>query len=82
MRRITNGARKAWRTVRIALLAARMLVTVRKALPWWLAVLIVFGALPIPGPVDNVALVVAVAILAIFYRPLLRVCVRAAQLET
>ena len=71
-----------WHTVRVALLAARMLLTVRKALPWWLAALLVFGALPIPGPVDNVALIAAVAILAVFYRPLLRVCVRAAQLES
>ena len=59
-----------------------MLVTVRKALPWWLAALLVFGALPIPGPVDNAAFIVAVAVLAIFDRPLLRVCVRAAQLES
>ena len=76
------GTRQAWHTVCVALLAARMLLTVRKALPWWLTALIVFGALPIPGPVDNAALVVAVAILAIFYRPLLRICWRAAQLES
>lgn len=54
----------------------------RKAVPRWQRALLVFGALPIPGPVDNVAFIAAVAILAIFYRPLLRVCVRAAQLES
>ena len=71
-----------WQMARTALLAARMLLTARKALPRWLQALLVFGALPIPGPVDNVAFIVAVTILAVFYRPLLRVCIRAAQLES
>ena len=69
------------RVARTGMLAALMLLTVRKALPRWLAGLLVFGALPIPGPVDNVAFIVALAILWFFYRPLLRVCWRAAQIE-
>ena len=74
-------ARASLRMARTGMLAARMLLTVRRALPRWLAGLLVFGALPIPGPVDNVAFIVALAILWFFYRPLLRVCWCAAQLE-
>jgi hypothetical protein len=38
------------------------------AIPRWLRALLVFGALPIPGPVDDVALVVGVIILVIRHR--------------
>jgi hypothetical protein len=38
------------------------------AIPRWLRGLILFGLLPIPGPVDNIALAVAVAILVLRYR--------------
>lgn len=71
----------AWRYTRTALLAARMLLTVRKALPRWLVALLVFGCLPIPGPVDNAVQIIALIILAVFFRPLLRVCWHAASLE-
>lgn len=39
-----------------------------KAVPRWLRALLVFGLLPIPGPVDNVALLVALVILWTCYR--------------
>lgn len=41
-------------------------------LPRWLRWLVLFGALPIPGPVDDVALVVAAVILVTFYRHRIR----------
>ena len=34
--------------------------------------LLIFGALPIPGPFDELALLIAGAILWLFYRPLLK----------
>jgi hypothetical protein len=34
--------------------------------------LFVVGLLPIPGPVDEVVLLLALAIVAVFYRPILR----------
>jgi hypothetical protein len=66
---------------RTAVKAAKYLITVRAALPRWVTGLIVFGLLPIPGPVDEVALIVAAVVLIVRYRPLLRVCWRAAVLE-
>lgn len=41
-------------------------------IPTWLRALLIFGVLPIPGPVDNVALIVGVAILWIAHRDLIR----------
>lgn len=46
---------------------ARALAT-DPSIPRWLRVLLIFGALPIPGPVDNVALIVAMVILFTCYR--------------
>jgi len=40
--------------------------------------LVVAGALPIPGPVDEIVLLVAAAPLLLFYRPLLREAWRSA----
>jgi hypothetical protein len=62
--------------------AARFLVTVRTALPRWVVALLVFGLLPIPGPIDEVALLTAAAVLWFRHRPLLAACWRAARLET
>ena len=76
------NARMMWQAARTVMLAARMLFTVRKALPSWLVALLVFGALPIPGPVDNVAFIAALLVLAVFHRRLLVVCWRAALLES
>jgi len=42
-----------------------------QALPRWLRALLIFGVLPIPGPVDNIALVVGLALLVTLYRPVL-----------
>ena len=38
------------------------------AIPRWLRGLLIFGLLPIPGPVDNAVLIVAVAFLVTVYR--------------
>lgn len=46
---------------------ARALAT-DPTIPRWLRALLIFGALPIPGPVDNVALIVAAVILFTCYR--------------
>lgn len=59
--------------------AAKYLFVVRRALPAWLMWLLVIAALPIPGPVDEAALVVAIALLVIRHRPLLCVCWEAAR---
>ena len=49
----------------------RTLATDRR-LPWWLRALFVVGCIQIPVlPVDEIALCVAVTILAVAYRPLL-----------
>ncbi len=69
------------RFARTTVKAAKFLFTVRAALPRWVAGLLAFGLLPIPGPVDEVAVVVAAAVLWFRHRPLLRVVWRAAQLE-
>lgn len=61
---------------------AKFLWVVRTALPKWVTVFLAVGLLPIPGPVDEVALVVALAVLVIRHRPLVRVCWEAAKLET
>jgi hypothetical protein len=61
--------------------ASRYLVTVRGALPRYLVVLVLIGLLPIPGPVDEGVLLVAMTILWLRHRPLLRVCWAAALLD-
>ena len=76
------AARKSWRTLRTAILAGRMLLTVRKALPWWLTGLLVIGCIQVPFlPTDELALAAALSVLWFRYRPLLRVCWLAARLE-
>ncbi|MBV9292902.1 MAG: hypothetical protein JO222_10680 [Frankiales bacterium] len=34
--------------------------------------LLVFGALPIPGPLDEAAVLIALGLIAVFWRPVLR----------
>jgi len=62
----------AW--LRRVVRASKFLFTVRAALPKYIAILIALGLLPIPGPVDELALVAALAVLVLRHRPLLRVC--------
>lgn len=62
----------AWQAVRHVLRCARALAT-SKTLPVWLRVLFVVGCVQIPVlPVDEICLVLAVGIMAVFYRPALR----------
>lgn len=49
---------------------ARCIATDRRV-PRWLRGLLIFGILPIPGPVDNVALIVGLLVLAVWHRPLI-----------
>jgi hypothetical protein len=57
-------------------------VTIRRAFPWWLRVLLVIGAIQVPFlPTDEIAAVTAAIVLLIRYRPALRVAWRAAQLD-
>lgn len=77
-----SGLRRAWRVLRTAMRAARMLLTVRKAFPWWLRALIIVGCVQVPMlPTDELALIAAAVVLLVRFRPLLKVCWRAAQLE-
>jgi|GEM_PF-2959043 len=46
---------------------ARALAT-DPTIPRWLRALVAFGLLPIPGPVDNVALIVALGVLWVRHR--------------
>jgi hypothetical protein len=73
---------RAWRAARVGLLTVRYLVTIRRAFPRWLRVLLIIGAVQIPClPTDELAAVIAVAVLVIRYRPALRVAWRAAQAD-
>lgn len=77
-----SGLRRVWRVLRTAMRAARMLLTVRKAFPWWLRALIIVGCVQVPMlPTDELALIAAAVVLLVRFRPLLKVCWRAAQLE-
>lgn len=77
-----SAARKAWQVMRTAMRAARMLLTVRKAFPWWLRALLIIGCVQLPMlPTDELALIAAVIVLLVRFRPLLKVCWRAAQME-
>ena len=57
--------------MKVYLRVARRLVT-EPHLPRPLRWLVVFALLPIPGPVDEIALVLAAAVIAAFYRPRFR----------
>jgi len=61
---------RGWRFACRVVKAGRGLATDRR-LPRWLRALIWFGVLPIPGPVDNVVLVLAVAVVWVWFRPVL-----------
>lgn len=55
------------RWIRLAKALAR-----EKRLPRVLRWLLIFGLLPIPGPVDEIAALLALTVVVIFYRPILR----------
>lgn len=61
----------AWQALRHVLRCGRHLAT-SPDLPRWLRALLIFGALPVPGPLDDLCLIMAVGIMAVFYRPALR----------
>jgi len=64
--------KKTWRGIKHALRCAKSLAKDRR-LPLWLRILFVVGCVQIPVlPVDEVAAVLAVGIMMIFYRPVLR----------
>lgn len=65
--------------VKVYLRVARRLVK-EPHLPRPLRALLVFALLPIPGPVDEVALVLAAATIAVFYRPRFRALVEEERL--
>jgi hypothetical protein len=54
--------------VKVYLRIAKRLVR-EPHLPWPLRWLLVFALLPIPGPVDEAALLIAALVIAVFYRP-------------
>ena len=81
--RVTATAVKGWRAVRLALRTIGYLVTMRRAFPLPLRILLVIGAIQVPVlPTDEIAAVIAVTWLMLRYRPTLRVAYRAAQLDT
>lgn len=83
MTRITIAARAARRIARLALRSAMYLITIRRAFPWPLRVLLVIAAVQIPVlPFDELAAVIAALWIAKCYRSTLRVAYRAAQLDT
>jgi hypothetical protein len=53
-------------------LRATRMVATDKRIPLPLRSLLVVGALPIPGPVDEAVLLLAALPLALFYRPVMR----------
>jgi hypothetical protein len=73
--------RRAWRAVRIGLKAARILAT-SKALPLPLRILLVIGCIQIPVlPVDEIALAIALAWLALRHRGTLAAAFATARAE-
>ena len=40
--------------------------------PRWVRALLLIGILPIPGPVDEIGLVVGLVVLVVLYRPVIR----------
>lgn len=76
--------RTTFRKLVTAYRTARFLLTVRKAFPWWLQLLLVLGCIQIPMlPTDEVCLAAAVLVLVFHprYRRVFRICQRAAQME-
>jgi hypothetical protein len=63
--------RVATRLVLHTISAVRLLATDRR-IPRPLRGLVIFGALPIPGPIDEAVLLIAAVPLLLFYRPLIR----------
>lgn len=48
-------------------------------IPRWLRVVLVVACLPIPGPVDNALQILALGVVAVWYRPVLRDAWRGAE---
>jgi hypothetical protein len=72
MSTLIDRLRAGWRLFRRALRTARTLATSRR-LPAWLRVLLMIGCVQIPVlPFDEIALALALGIIAVFYRPVLR----------
>ena len=65
-----SGLRRLGRFLARVARCGRALATDRR-IPTWVRGLLVFGCLPIPLFLDEAALVLAVSILAVFYRPTL-----------
>lgn len=64
-----NTIRRTWQFIRRALRCAHTLARSDK-LPRWLRVLFIIGCVQIPVlPIDELALIAAVGIMAVFYRP-------------
>jgi hypothetical protein len=64
--------RRTWRTIKRSVRTGKILATDR-GLPVWLRVLFIIGCIQIPVlPFDEIALVLAVAIMAVFYRSTMR----------
>jgi hypothetical protein len=69
---VKAALRRGWRLVTRSIRTGRILATDR-GLPLWLRILLVIGCIQIPVlPFDEIALVLAVAIMAVFYRATLR----------
>lgn len=60
-----------WAAVRHTVRAAKALLRDAR-LPRWLRPLIVLGVLPIPGPADELIALLALAVVFLAYRPLVR----------
>lgn len=66
-----SALRRAWRFLRRVIGTGKRLATSRE-LPVWLRILFVIGCIQVPFlPFDEIALVLAVAITAVFFRPVL-----------
>lgn len=69
---IRDAIGRAWRAFRRMLRALRQLATDRR-IPRWVRILLVVGCVQIPVlPIDEIALVMALAIIGIWYRQPLR----------
>jgi hypothetical protein len=70
---------RGWHAFRRVLRALRQLAT-DKRIPRWVRVLLLVGCVQIPVlPIDEIALVLALTIIAVWYRPPLRDALRTAR---
>jgi hypothetical protein len=68
--------------MRRLVMAAKLLLLVRAALPKYVAVLVAFGLLPLPGPVDEASLVLGLVLLCTTRWTLVKVIWASAGMET